>query len=799
VRFLINNGATRQITKIFIRDGSTTRQIKKAFIRDGSTTRLFFSAEAGLPAIQNFAGTNISSQVVGLNLYGYPGSGTYGSYTYAWQYSFDGLTGWTNETGTGATGSGSGTGTRHTYTTNLTDDQVYIRFKVVYNGVTKYSSSVYIKKRVPALDSANYPSDPVLSGNTRVGATLSLSSHWIATNTITNDQLPDSYDIYWTDNTGTTHNTWTQGGTVNNTYIIPSGAINGTVSVYMTATNSGGTSTSTTTRTTSTITAAAPDDPLIYYSQGSASSQGYFRVVTNNSTSTTINIYRTGTGTGTSGYGNGTWSLWDYQTISDSSTGDSHYYDIPLSGYYYLQAYSYNSSSGLYSNTKYFNKNVNGGTTTYSDSQTAWLWSGPANTPTTSSVTASTTASQITLRWNEYYDSFNSGYTWTNNDYYYDIYYNSTGTTPSSGTAATTQISNDHTGSYVDNPPYSTTRYYWIRGVTSNNNAFATKSSYVYLGSATTIANPNVAPTITGSSISPTSGTAGSTTFTAYAGTITGTPTPTTTYQWQYFSSSSYSYVNVSGATSQSYSPPSNFNTTYPNYGFYCLITVTNSAGSATDRPSATLNSPVSAPSGGSVTLSGSTTPGSVITASTSGWSGSPTSYDVYITTVTSGTPTSSSSRVSSSGGTSSTTYTITSSDAVSPVNIFRAFATATNSGGTSGTVQSANTITATASGGGGGGGGGGSAPPAPTISGNNSLAIGGTFSWSSSGATGYVFSVYGPSGLEYSTSGASVSTTSFRPGYDGTWQGAGTYTIYVFATNSYGSSAAASLNTFMN
>lgn len=104
----------------------------------------------------------------------------------------------------------------------------------------------------------------------------------------------------------------------------------------------------------------------------------------------------------------------------------------------------------------------------------------------------------------------------------------------------------------------------------------------------------------------------------------------------------------------------------------------------------------VVAPSGGTVTLSGGNTPGSIITASTSGWANSPTSFDVYITTTTSTSPpTSSDSRVASSGGGSSTTYTITSSDAISPVNRFRAFATATNSGGTGGPVQSAAVIVA--------------------------------------------------------------------------------------------------------
>jgi hypothetical protein len=127
-----------------------------------------------------------------------------------------------------------------------------------------------------------------------------------------------------------------------------------------------------------------------------------------------------------------------------------------------------------------------------------------------------------------------------------------------------------------------------------------------------------------------------------------------------------------------------------------------NPAGTKSDwggPDSGTRVAPVSIPSGGSVSLTGGSTAGSIITASTSGWSGSPTSYDVYITTALSpNIPTSSSSRVASSGGGSSTTYTITSSDAISPVNIFRAFATASNSAGTSGTVQSSNTITTTSS-----------------------------------------------------------------------------------------------------
>jgi len=102
-------------------------------------------------------------------------------------------------------------------------------------------------------------------------------------------------------------------------------------------------------------------------------------------------------------------------------------------------------------------------------------------------------------------------------------------------------------------------------------------------------------------------------------------------------------------------------------------------------------------PTGGSVSLTGGSTPGSVITASTSGWSGSPTSYSVVIrTAIHPSIPTATSDIVSFSvGGASECTYTITTYDATAPVNIFKAFATASNSAGSS-LVVSSGTISAT-------------------------------------------------------------------------------------------------------
>lgn len=269
MKFWINDSGntTRNIKKIFINDATKTlRNIKKGFINVNGTIRQFFSSSGGgTPSIQNLSGTVISSAYVGDRLYGYPGTGTTGSWTYAFEYSIDGGSTWnTVTTNGGGTGSGSGTN-RYYHTTILSDDNSLMRFSVTQNSIKRSSASVSITKYAPVLDlSSPHTSDPVLSGTANVGSALSLSSHWVATTNITNDTLPDSYDIYWTGNSGTTHNTWVQGSTAQNTYTIQAGDVGGTISVYMTATNSGGTTT-TPTRTSSSISVAVPTNTVAPY------------------------------------------------------------------------------------------------------------------------------------------------------------------------------------------------------------------------------------------------------------------------------------------------------------------------------------------------------------------------------------------------------------------------------------------------------------------------------------------------------------------------------------------------------
>lgn len=362
----------------------------------------------------------------------------------------------------------------------------------------------------------------------------------------------------------------------------------------------------------------------------------------------------------------------------------------------------------------------------------------------------------------------------------HQIWYNSTSTgyPPSQFDPTTGYDFEDTDGSpYDDFQTSGTTRYYWIRAV-RNTVTSAWQPAINAAGESGTVGTPvvyTVSWNANGGTVTdpvPTSG---------VSGTVINAPTPTRSgYTFLYWRDS----LNV-----------------------FSYVYQINPGGSWTIGTGATGNitfyaywqQNVTIPSGGSVTLSGSNTAGSVITASTSGWSGSPTSYDVYITTALSpNTPTSSSTRVAQSNGGSSTSYTITSSDAISPVNVFRAFATATNAAGTSGTVQSSNTITTQAA-------ASGTAPSTPT-NGGGSFSTGtnyvtnATFTSSSSGTTPitYSWTVYsstsssGPWSFRNSgsLSSSSLSASLSIPQQSWNQSSFGSWAQYnVAASNSIGSS----------
>lgn len=186
-----------------------------------------------------------------------------------------------------------------------------------------------------------------------------------------------------------------------------------------------------------------------------------------------------------------------------------------------------------------------------------------------------------------------------------------------------------------------------------------------------------VAPTIT-----PTSGTAGTTTYSVNSvGSWTNSPTGYA-YQWQY-NDQGATFLNIIGATGSSYSPPSNFFSSYVS-PIRCRVIASNAGGDSSPAFSntASVSAPVVIPSGGTVSITtntGNYTVGSIITYSTSGWAGSPTSYSLRLYNGTNPVLTSDPLRASTSS--SSGTYTITSADVP---NFFKAFATASNSAGTS-------------------------------------------------------------------------------------------------------------------
>ena len=103
----------------------------------------------------------------------------------------------------------------------------------------------------------------------------------------------------------------------------------------------------------------------------------------------------------------------------------------------------------------------------------------------------------------------------------------------------------------------------------------------------------------------------------------------------------------------------------------------------------------VAVPAGGSVSISpgGTQVAGTLITATTTGWTNSPSSYNVRIYASSTNPPNTGSILKASSSGASSVSYTITEIDASPPAYYFKAFATATNAGGTSSEVGS-NVVT---------------------------------------------------------------------------------------------------------
>jgi hypothetical protein len=201
-------------------------------------------------------------------------------------------------------------------------------------------------------------------------------------------------------------------------------------------------------------------------------------------------------------------------------------------------------------------------------------------------------------------------------------------------------------------------------------------------------------------------------------------------------------------------------------YYYRAFATATNSGGTSNGgtlvggTEGGPLAQPVVIPSGGTVSFSGTASTGNTLSASTSGWAGSPTSYFIKITRGTAGVISSETTRASSAS--SSVTYDVVAADAG---YYFKAFATASNTAGTSSEASSiekgpsTNPVTA---------------PGVPGVSNNYDGRIGLYYTWTltiSQGTGGT------PTGYDWEVQFGSNGSTSLASA-SGSVSGSGTKTV---------------------
>lgn len=151
-------------------------------------------------------------------------------------------------------------------------------------------------------------------------------------------------------------------------------------------------------------------------------------------------------------------------------------------------------------------------------------------------------------------------------------YYYGTYTGASSGTVPETSVTSNRTISALPSGSYTVTLFSRkIDGAVQTNSVRSTSNTAtVSVGVPINTVQP---------SISPSSGRAGTATFTCTTGTWTNTPT-SYAYQWEYFKVSISQYEVISGATASTYSPPSNFTTAFGST-IRCGVIATNITGTS--------------------------------------------------------------------------------------------------------------------------------------------------------------------------------------------------------------------------
>ena len=269
-------GDWEPVTDLHVKVAGDWEPVVDGYVRvDGIWRSFFTGAVAVSPQIQDAGGTALSTRNVGVILYGYRGSSTAGTYTFQWQISSNNST-WSNISGASGTLSGATLTTTYTTTQSELDTYLdtnpyvyYIRFKVTKNSVDYFSSSVIIHKRTPVSGGA-----PTFSDSTPTeGDSMFINSNWTRTNTLTDDQAPDTVVYTIIRGSGTTTQTATLSDSGANrvatiSFVVLSGDVGSTIQVYATASNSStvyaGTAAVQSATATSSVVTAAPVIPFIF-------------------------------------------------------------------------------------------------------------------------------------------------------------------------------------------------------------------------------------------------------------------------------------------------------------------------------------------------------------------------------------------------------------------------------------------------------------------------------------------------------------------------------------------------------
>jgi prepilin-type N-terminal cleavage/methylation domain-containing protein len=468
----------------------------------------------------SFTGTPQDGQTLAGNKGTWTGSPTI-AYSYQWQRSANGTSGWSN----------IGGATAINYTLTSSDYNNYVRLQVTgdntYTNATALSAA---SAQVNAVAPSNTVA-PSLSGTAQDGQTVSTTNGtWVGTPTIT-------YTYQW-QFSASSGGPWSNiGGATSSSYAIPYGTYTGKyLRAAVTATNTGGSATSFS-ASSAAIAGATPSNTVAPVASGTAK---------DGQTVSTTNGTWAGTPTISSTY------QWQFSASSGgpwSNIGGatSSSYAIP-----------YGTYTGKYLRAEVTGTNVYGNSSASSNALGPVVAAAPSNTAapslsgtakdgqtvsTTNGTWVGTPTISYTYQWQF---SASSGGPWSN-------------------------IGGATSSSYAI--PYGThTGKYLRAAVTASNAAGAATADSA--ASAQVAAAPPV-----NTSLPTTSGTATvGNTLTASNGSWTGTPTISYTYQWQSSANGTSGWTNISGATASAYTiQPADTN----NY-LHAEVTASNVGGTAT-------------------------------------------------------------------------------------------------------------------------------------------------------------------------------------------------------------------------